>query len=128
MQLTEQQVKNYLYKAGFRGSHLNAAVKIAFCESSFNTNAHNTTGEDSRGLMQINVSANANPQYKNYNLFNPEVNTKVAYQIYSNRNKTFKDWTCARTLGLVNPKQTDILFPIMFASLILVLYFNTSQK
>lgn len=121
MILNEQQVRQYLYNAGFRGSHLNAAVKIAYCESGFNTKAHNTAGEDSRGLMQINVSSNANPQYRMYDLFNPEINTKVAYQIYLNRNKTFKDWTCARNLGLVNPPKTEnLLLPaaiVLFAAL-----------
>jgi hypothetical protein len=118
MILNENQVKAYLYSAGFRGSHLKAAVEIARCESSFNTNAHNTAGEDSRGLMQINVSSNANPQYKNYNLFDPAINTKVAYQIYLNRNKTFKDWTCARNLGLVNPPNFNNL--ILPASIVLI--------
>jgi len=126
MILNESQVKNLLYNAGFRGSHLNAAVKIAFCESGFNTKAHNTIGEDSRGLMQINVASNANPQYSNLNLFDPVINTKVAYQIYLNRNKTFKDWTCARTLGLVNPIQNNYILPAALVYLGIILYFSRS--
>lgn len=126
MILTAQQVKQHLYNAGFRGSHLNAALQIAYCESGYNSNAHNLAGEDSRGLMQINVAANANPQYKNYNLFDPGINTRVAYQIYSNRNYTFRDWTCAHKLGLVNPIKTDYLLPLAFASLGLLIYFYYS--
>lgn len=127
MILNEQQVRQYLYNAGFRGSHLNAGVKIARCESSFNTNAHNTAGEDSRGLMQINVASNANPQYKNYNLFDPVINTKVAYQIYLNRNKTFKDWTCARKLGLVNPANiNNYILPVSIALIVGIIYYYSS--
>lgn len=126
MILTSDKVKQHLYNAGFRGSHLTAAVQIAFCESGFNTSAHNTAGEDSRGLMQINVASNANPQYKSYDLFNPVINTKIAYQIYLNRNKTFKDWTCANNLGLVNPKQTNYLPGAALVYLGIILYFTAS--
>ena len=109
MILTESQVRNYLSSAGFSGQALSFAVKICQCESGFNTQAHNTTGEDSRGLMQINVSANANPQYSYLNLFDPAINTRVAFEIFQARGKNFRDWTCARNLGLVYPS-TDIPF------------------
>jgi hypothetical protein len=94
MILTADEVKYHLYNAGFRGFDLNLAVEICRCESGFNTNAHNTSGEDSRGLMQINVAPNANPQYQFYDLFNPVINTEVAYQIYTARGNSFQDWTC----------------------------------
>ena len=104
MILNHSQVQNYFYRAGFRGVNLDAALKICFCESSFNTQAHNTTGEDSRGLMQINV--NAHPNYSSLNLFDPQINANVAYEIFTNAGKTFKDWTCARKLNLINPMFT----------------------
>jgi hypothetical protein len=104
MIINETQAKNYLYQAGFRSSALNAAARIAWCESGLNTQAHNTAGEDSRGLMQINVASNANPQYASYDLFNPVINTQVAYKIYNAWGKNFGAWTCAHTLGLVNPE------------------------
>jgi hypothetical protein len=109
MIINETEAKNYLYQAGFRDSALNAAVRIAWCESGtepgfYNTQAHNTAGEDSRGLMQINVASNANPQYASYDLFNPVINTQVAFKIYNAWGKNFGAWTCAHTLGLVNPE------------------------
>ena len=125
MILSKSQAYNYLYNAGFRGSHLNAALQIAICESSLNTNVHNTTGEDSRGLMQINVASNANPQYANYNLFDPVINTQVAFRIFQQWGNNFGAWTCARTLGLVNPGNSNdiqnLIIPIALLGLTLYL-------
>ena len=106
MILIRDLIKQAAYNAGFRGSHLEAAVDIANCESQFNTNAHCLNcvpgvKEDSRGLWQINV--NAHPQYKNVNLFDAQVNANAAFQVYKEANNTFKPWTCAKKLGLVNP-------------------------
>jgi hypothetical protein len=120
MILNSTQVTNYLYNAGFRGVDLKAAIKICNCESGFNTNAHNTTGEDSRGLMQINV--NAHPNYEYLNLFDPQINCNVAYELYSKRGKTFKDWTCARTLNLVNPKNIIFGTGIVFIGIAVYIY------
>jgi hypothetical protein len=99
--LSYNQVKQYLRNAGFKGINLEAAIKICYCESSFNTTAHNTSGEDSRGLMQINLEAH--PHLSHLDLFNPEINTQAAYQIFSSSGKDFSDWTCAKQLGLINP-------------------------
>lgn len=122
MILNTSQVFNYFYNAGFRGSNLDAAVKICYCESSFNTNAHNTTGEDSRGLMQINVDAH--PNYLNRNLFDPQINANTAYEIFTNAGKTFKDWTCARNLNLVNP---SFMFGTALAFIGLAIYIYIRQ-
>lgn len=100
MILNYNEVKSYLYNAGFRGIDLESAVRIAECESSFNTNAHNQNFEDSRGLMQINLDAH--PEYSNMNLFDPQINTNIAYGLYLTAGNSFKDWTCAKSLGLVN--------------------------
>ncbi len=52
-------------------------------ESAGNPNAHaNTSTEDSRGLFQINIKAN--PQYANKNLFDPEVNARIAFSDFIN--------------------------------------------
>ena len=110
MILTANQTRQYLFNAGFRNTALNYALQICFCESNFETTAHNTSGEDSRGLMQINVSPNANPKYLNYNLFNPQINCDVAFEIFVLRGRSFRDWTCAQTLGLTNPGQKDVFF------------------
>ena len=108
MILSWDLVRSYAYNAGFRGTALDAAVDIAKCESSFNTEAHNTSGEDSRGLWQINVASKANPQYASYDLFDPQVNANVAYAIYKAWGNNFGAWTCATILDLVNPKTISI--------------------
>ncbi len=102
MILTKSEVRSYLSNAGFKGTDLNKAVLIAECESSFNTNAHNRNFEDSRGLMQINLDAH--PEFSNLDLFDPVINTQIAFELYTKSNNSFKDWTCAHTLGLINPQ------------------------
>ena len=121
MILNYTQVKLIAYNAGFKGIYLEPAVRIAYCESSFNTDAHNTSREDSRGLFQINV--NAHPQYSNYNLFDPDVNASVAYQVFLQSGKDFSDWTCANQLGLVNPAK--IYFGIGLALLGITLLYSS---
>ena len=111
MILTEAEIKSCIRRAGFRGIDLNAAARIAFCESSWNPSAHNTQGEDSRGLFQINV--NAHPQYLSVDLFDPQINCNIAYELYSKRNNTFQDWTCAHMLGLVDPGKKNIIDPVV---------------
>jgi len=56
------------------------AVDVARLESGWCTEAHNKTGEDSRGLWQINVFAH--PSYGRLNLFDPQVNAWCAYQVW----------------------------------------------
>ena len=123
MILNSTQVSNYLYKAGFKGIDLQAAVKIAACESSFNTYAHNTNGEDSRGLMQINVDAH--PQYSSLNLFDPQVNCNIAYKIYLESGKNFKAWSCAKILKLENPSK--IIFGTGIVFIGIALYISIAQ-
>ena len=71
---------------------------IAQLESAWNTAAHNTTGEDSRGLWQINVAAWT--QYNGLNLYDPQINAWCAYQIW--KTQGYRAWyNSARTLGLI---------------------------
>ena len=102
MILSRDEVKYHLSNAGFKGVDLNKAVLISECESSFNTNAHNQNFEDSRGLMQINLDAH--PEYNIYDLFDPVINTQIAFILYSNAGNSFKDWTCNKLLGLDKPE------------------------
>jgi hypothetical protein len=106
MILTDTQIQDIFYRAGFRGMDLYAVTKICYCESSFNTNAHNTSGEDSIGLMQINVDVWK--KYKYLDLFDPLINASVAYEIFTLAGNTFKDWTCARILNLVDPNGFNV--------------------
>lgn len=122
MILNSTQVANYLYNAGFKGVNLQAAIKICNCESGFNTNAHNTNGEDSRGLMQINL--NAHPYYSHLNLFDPQINCNCAYEIFTNSGKNFKAWTCARKLGLEKPL---LIFGTAIAFIGIALYISVAQ-
>jgi len=123
MILNSTQVSSYLYNAGFKGINLWAALKICNCESGFNTQAHNTNGEDSRGLMQINVDAH--PYYANRNLFDPQINCNTAFEIFTQSGKNFKAWTCANQLNLVNP--TDIYFGVGLAFIGIALYISVAQ-
>jgi len=125
MILSKSVVRQYAYDAGFRGSHLDAAVEIALCESGGNTNAHCLNcfpgvKEDSRGLWQINV--NAHPQYKDVDLFNPAINARAAYQVYLESGSDYDPWTCALKLGLRNPPQKKNNYGFAFIGLI-ALYF-----
>ena len=52
--------------------------------------------------MQINLDAH--PEYSNLNLFDPVINTQIAFILYTNANNSFKDWTCANLLGLLKPE------------------------
>ena len=102
MILNQDQTREYLSLAGFTGQALDYAVKICQCESGNDTFARLLTSrEDSRGLMQINIFAH--PEYESIDLYNPQLNCNVAFELFNNRNKTFKDWTCAKNLGLEYP-------------------------
>ena len=121
MRLTKNEVRSYLSNAGFKGIDLNKAVMIAECESSFNPYAHNQNFEDSRGLMQINLDAH--PEYSNLDLFNPQINTLIAFELYARAGNSFKDWTCARSLGLVN---SEISIYLGFAIVLGIVLYSVS--
>lgn len=65
----------------FPWPEIERAVAVAELESDFNTSAWDQSGEDSRGLWQINVKAW--PQWANWNLFDPTVNAYCAYQVFT---------------------------------------------
>jgi hypothetical protein len=118
MILNDSIIRQLAYNAGFRGSHLNAAVEISRCESGFNTAAwcNDCLGvrEDSRGLWQINL--NAHPEFNNKDLFEPQTNANAAYQVYLESGGNFKAWTCAKKLGLTNPPLDKNSNTILFAA------------
>ena len=58
------------------------AVNVAYLESGFNTGAWNQSGEDSRGLWQINVASGAHPELQPANLFDPNLNAYHAHRIW----------------------------------------------
>ena len=61
--LTDEELFSVLYKAGFRGASLIAAMAIVYAESNGDsgaTNTRNRNGSTDRGLWQINNKAHAN--------------------------------------------------------------------
>jgi hypothetical protein len=76
------------------------AVDVAFLESGWRTHAHNTDGEDSRGLWQINVVPAAHPELAVWNLFDGQVNAYFAARIWEESG--WAAWyNSAKTLGLI---------------------------
>ena len=66
--------------------------ELAFCESTLNPNAVGDGG-DSLGLFQINTKAW--PELtEGVDLFDPELNAEVAYQIWKHSGQSFKHWSC----------------------------------
>lgn len=84
------------------GPQVKNAVEVANLESGFRSNAHNTNGEDSRGLWQINVGEGAHPELAEWNLFDVQVNAYFAGQIW--RASGWAAWyNSAKALGLLLP-------------------------
>lgn len=72
------------------------ATRIAWLESRYNTNAHNTVGRDnSYGIMQINMKGDLGADRRqrfgiqNVDLFNPEINMRVARGIWEQNGNSF---------------------------------------
>lgn len=81
--------------------HIPTILRIMECESHFNPRAHNynpRTGDDSYGLMQINMlgkmgeSRRARFNITNKDLFDPAINIEVAYKIYLDQG--YSAWSC----------------------------------
>jgi hypothetical protein len=123
MILNYTQVKQLAYNAGFRGINLDAAVKIAYCESGFDPGINAYGNEDSRGLWQIHYPAH--PEYHHLDLYDPEINAECAYEIFVKSGRDFSDWTCARQLGLVKPE--NIYFGIGLVFIGIALYISVAQ-
>lgn len=82
--LSPSKIADLASQAGFQGADLTRAVAVALAESTGNPNVRNTSGgNDARGLMQINVAPQANPKYKNLNLYDPATNMRVAKEMQS---------------------------------------------
>ena len=79
-------------------SQVDNVLAVMQCESGGDPNAHNTNGEDSRGLMQINVGPGAHTQWASYNLFDPTTNLQLAYQLW--QQSGWAPWSCASVVGL----------------------------
>jgi hypothetical protein len=77
--------------AGFKGANLQIMIAVILAESGGDTTAHNTKGEDSRGLGQINVAPGGNPDLAGMDLFNGPSNLRACKIVHDRQG--FKAWT-----------------------------------
>ncbi len=91
------------------------ARRVMQAESGGDPRAHNTNGEDSRGLFQINVGPGANTQLAKYNLFDPETNVRLAAEKW--QGEGWRPWTTAVQMGIAGgggqPGGTQMAGPIL---------------
>ena len=95
--ISNTQIAQYAYNAGFRNTALITAVAIALAESGGNSDIYNPEtaagtplNNGSRGLWQI--YGNAHPQYNNNSLYDPQTNANAAYAV-ANNGVNFSPWT-----------------------------------
>jgi len=96
--LTDREIAQLAYEAGFRGDALRWAVAIAKAESGGNPEAYNpeisagtVPGSGSRGLWQI--YGTAHPRYNSPLAFQPEVNARAAFEVYTQAGNRFTPWS-----------------------------------
>lgn len=104
--LSPEQVKSLALNSGFSESQSDIVVKIARGESSFDPKAHNpdaSTGDNSYGLMQINMLGDMGPERRrlfgiqsNEELKDPQTNMDAAFKIFQSQG--FPAWTVYRNL------------------------------
>jgi hypothetical protein len=104
--LSPEQVKSLARNSGFTDAQADIVVKIAKGESSFDPKAHNpnaSTGDNSYGLMQINMLGDMGPERRklfgiqsNEQLKDPQTNMDAAFKIFQSQG--FPAWTVYRNL------------------------------
>jgi hypothetical protein len=101
--LSDAELIEVLYNAGFRSDRLKTAFAVAKAESSGRPKAYNPpsnkTGDDSYGIFQINMIGNLGPDRRqrydlerDEDLFDPQRNARVAFEM-SNKGKDWGAWT-----------------------------------
>ncbi|MEU8229115.1 NlpC/P60 family protein [Actinoplanes sp. NPDC048967] len=75
-----EQIYGFALSAGFSPDAAATMTAIALAESRGNTGAHNSTGEDSRGLWQINAAAHPDLA-RRYDLYDPVHNARAAFEV-----------------------------------------------
>lgn len=88
---TAEQIYGFCRMAGFSPDEATTFTAIALAESGGNSRAHNTVGEDSKGLFQINARAHPGLDSR-YDLFDPQQNARAAFEV-SNQGATGTPWT-----------------------------------
>jgi hypothetical protein len=90
--LTNQELQQLAYNAGFTGSAVTTAAAIAKAESSGIPNAYNAADPGgSVGLMQINGAAH--PNYDQNALLDPQTNMNAAFATYTAARNSFGPWS-----------------------------------
>lgn len=95
-------IARLFHEQGWREQALVTAVAVCLGESEGNEFAHNdnpSTGDDSYGLLQINMRGSLGPDRRkryglssNADLFKPEVNAMVGFDIYRSAGHRFAPW------------------------------------
>lgn len=86
-----EQIYGFALSAGFTPEAATTMTAIALAESGGRTGAHNSTGEDSRGLWQINAAAHPDLA-RRYDLYDPVHNARAAFEV-SGGGKDVSPWT-----------------------------------
>jgi cell wall-associated NlpC family hydrolase len=86
-----EEIYGFARAAGFTPDQATTMTAIALAESGGNVDAHATTGEDSRGLWQINMAAHQ-ATFGSVDLYDPVSNAKAAYEV-SNHGHDISPWT-----------------------------------
>lgn len=86
------------------GAYASQAIKIANCESGLNPNAVNNTsvgGSYATGVFQILYPSTWNTtSYKSGNPKDARTNIQAAFEIFRRDNYTWREWACAKIVGL----------------------------
>lgn len=85
-----REIYRFARMAGFSPDQAATMTAIALAESGGDSGAHNPSGEDSRGLWQINVAAH--PDLRGADLYDPVQNAQAAYRI-SQGGSDVSPWT-----------------------------------
>lgn len=75
------------------GRYAGAALNVARCESSFNSNAYNASSGAS-GVFQFLRSTWATTSYAGYSPFNASANIHAAYQVFARDGFSWREWQC----------------------------------
>jgi cell wall-associated NlpC family hydrolase len=86
-----REIYRFARIAGFSPDESVTMTAIALAESGGDSRAHNSSGEDSRGLWQINVSAHGDWAARR-NLYDPVENAKAAFRV-SGGGRDVSPWT-----------------------------------
>lgn len=89
-----------LKTAGWLPSEHGNALGVIDLESGGNPNAHNTAGEDSRGLFQLNVGPGAHTAWADKALYDPLTNARYALLLWQAAEDWRDWWEAAGILGL----------------------------